>query len=583
MAAIDPNAPAAAPRTRKARAVVALDALVLVAVAVLVVFPVLAWLAARAQPVAPEPAIRLPALPPGGGGERLRHLPAGLSPGAALPTSPREPLGGRITERRLERVSEETDFGPWEEGHEFEQLRRAYRDAGLERLLPARPTADLGARLLLLAAEGRVPDSAAVAAYEVLDRARSRGGCAPQLDLLVLVVAGASDGPADVEREAARARQACPRDPTPPWLLGQYQSRGSDTASALATFRALERSFPRSAAGWSGEADAYLRVALEQPRTAKFTARRYYGEAFARYRRAARLDLLRRARAARVDAGARDRSGADAALPRRGNGAVDSRREQPAHTRPVGSLAVLPREHETSGRLGTTRLSPTTSDQGRLPVCLMAASSRPARRHVAKVPVTSVLMVDAGTSGVELALLGGKLSCPSCGGELRPWGHARERVLRGLAGVLVLRPRGARCRACRGTHVLLPAVALLRRRDVVVVIGAALMAKAAGAGFRRIARALGVPAETVRGWLRRFAADAEAIRARFTRWAFALDPGLGRVSPAGSGFADAVEAIGLAVRAFVSRFGSPVGWPVAALLSGGGLLCHTSCPFPALP
>jgi hypothetical protein len=44
--------------------------------------------------------------------------------------------------------------------------------------------------------------------------------------------------------------------------------------------------------------------------------------------------------------------------------------------------------------------------------------------------------------------------------------------------------------------VLLPVIALLRRRDVIAVIGAALMAKAAGRGYRRIARELGVPADT---------------------------------------------------------------------------------------
>ena len=53
--------------------------------------------------------------------------------------------------------------------------------------------------------------------------------------------------------------------------------------------------------------------------------------------------------------------------------------------------------------------------------------------------------------------------------------------------------------------MLLPVVVLLRRADTSAVIGAALVAKAAGAGHRRIAMVLGRPAETVRGWLRRFA------------------------------------------------------------------------------
>lgn len=46
---------------------------------------------------------------------------------------------------------------------------------------------------------------------------------------------------------------------------------------------------------------------------------------------------------------------------------------------------------------------------------------------------------------------------------------------------------------------------LARRRDAVADIGAALVAKAAGAGHRLIATGLGVSAGTVRGWLRRFA------------------------------------------------------------------------------
>jgi len=130
---------------------------------------------------------------------------------------------------------------------------------------------------------------------------------------------------------------------------------------------------------------------------------------------------------------------------------------------------------------------------------------------------------------------------------------------------------------------LLPELCLLRRRDGVAVIGAALAVRAAGGGHRPIAGWLGVPKDTVRGWLRRFARDAEAIRAHFSRWAFALDPELGAVSPAGGAFADAVAVIGVAARAFVLRFGPREAWPVVAVLSGGGLLCHTSCPFPGVP
>ncbi|WP_326809693.1 hypothetical protein OIE62_40760 [Streptomyces scopuliridis] len=55
--------------------------------------------------------------------------------------------------------------------------------------------------------------------------------------------------------------------------------------------------------------------------------------------------------------------------------------------------------------------------------------------------------------------------------------------------------------------------ALVRRVDFAEVIGAALVAKAAGAGARTIAARLGRPVDTVRGWLRAFARRAEQIRA----------------------------------------------------------------------
>ena len=191
-----------------------------------------------------------------------------------------------------------------------------------------------------------------------------------------------------------------------------------------------------------------------------------------------------------------------------------------------------------------------------------------------------MLIVCAEQARVEAELTGGALSCPSCRGVLGPWGHARERVLRCAAGDRWLRPRRARCRRCAGTHVLLADVALLRRRDEIAVIGAAIEAKVAGQGYRRIAGRLGVHADTVRGWLARFAQRAELVRAHFTRCAVALDAQLGAVLPAGSAIADALEAIAVAARAWVLRFGPDDPWPIASVLSGGVLLATRVPAYP---
>jgi Helix-turn-helix domain len=183
-----------------------------------------------------------------------------------------------------------------------------------------------------------------------------------------------------------------------------------------------------------------------------------------------------------------------------------------------------------------------------------------------------MLIVCAEPARVESVLVAGGLSCPSCRGVLGPWGHARERVLRCSWGARLLRPRRGRCRGCAGTHVLLADVALGRRQDEVAVIGAAIEASVAGEGYRRIAARLGAYPDTVRGWLRRFGERADQIRAHLTRCAVVLDPELGAVGPAGSDVADALEAIAVAARAWVLRFGPGDPWRIASVLSGGVLL-----------
>lgn len=122
---------------------------------------------------------------------------------------------------------------------------------------------------------------------------------------------------------------------------------------------------------------------------------------------------------------------------------------------------------------------------------------------------------------------------------------------------------------------------LLRRADAVVVIGGALLAKAGGLGHRPIARMLGRPVSTVRGWLRRFGARAEGVRVLFTGLLHALDPAVIAVTATGSVFGDALDVLGLAAAAAARMFGPRPAWQFAASASGGMLLgpgrsTHTS-------
>lgn len=205
-----------------------------------------------------------------------------------------------------------------------------------------------------------------------------------------------------------------------------------------------------------------------------------------------------------------------------------------------------------------------------------------------------VVTVEADQVRVESRLLAGQVGCPACPGALRPWGWARRRGVRGIAGML--RPRRARCPGCLVTHVLLPVTVLARRAYAVEVIGAALLARAAGAGHRRIAPELGVPAATVRGWLRVMGTRLEPTRQFLLQ--VAARAGVDRPVPKamGSPWRDVLAALGAATAAVTDRFGvfgvlGPVtAWQVAAACSGGRLLApgwpspgpgtgaNTSCP-----
>ncbi len=118
----------------------------------------------------------------------------------------------------------------------------------------------------------------------------------------------------------------------------------------------------------------------------------------------------------------------------------------------------------------------------------------------------------------------------------RPVGRqARPRVLRLSAGRSEThRPRLARCRACRVTHVLVSTRSFPRRPDPVEVVGAALLAAASGAGHRRVAAQVDRPATTVRGWLRRARANNDVVRSDDTVATYRLDTMASRLDPTGS-------------------------------------------------
>jgi hypothetical protein len=128
------------------------------------------------------------------------------------------------------------------------------------------------------------------------------------------------------------------------------------------------------------------------------------------------------------------------------------------------------------------------------------------------------------------------------------------------------------------THVLLPVTVLLRRADAAGVIWAGLLARAAGRGHRPIGLLLGVPASTVRGWLRRLASRLEAVRVHFLLVGRRAGVDLVVPKALGSPWQDVIAAVGAATEAVTGRFGTAgvigrvTAWQVLSSSSGGRLL-----------
>ena len=142
---------------------------------------------------------------------------------------------------------------------------------------------------------------------------------------------------------------------------------------------------------------------------------------------------------------------------------------------------------------------------------------------------------------------------------------------------LMVRPRRGRCSSCAATQVLLPADLVPRHADTVQVVTTALLAAHAGVGHRAIATDLGVPADTVRRWLRRVTARAGWLYEQAVRWAHEHDPLPPPIQPTGSSLGDALSAIGHAVMAIRLRLGvTATPWQLIGRITEGQLLTQSS-------
>ena len=107
------------------------------------------------------------------------------------------------------------------------------------------------------------------------------------------------------------------------------------------------------------------------------------------------------------------------------------------------------------------------------------------------------------------------------------------------------------------------------------VVGQALVGSAQGRSHRTIAAELGLPADTVRGWIRKVNGRAEWLRTTATSAAHLLDSMFDPLPPTQtrSTLAEAIAALGAAASAARRMFG-PIAtqWELLAAFAQGQLL-----------
>lgn len=163
--------------------------------------------------------------------------------------------------------------------------------------------------------------------------------------------------------------------------------------------------------------------------------------------------------------------------------------------------------------------------------------------------------------------------CPACGHGWVIFDGWRSRQTR--RGPVDIHRVLCTSEACGRSHSCWPDVLVGRRVDLAELIGAALEAKVAGGDQgtnRQIGDRLGVPAATVRGWVRRFAVVAEGLTVQLLAVAADADP-MVRGPPPGSDSRVAVAMVETVAGAIARLSGEPVNrWRFAVKVTAGGLL-----------
>jgi hypothetical protein len=134
------------------------------------------------------------------------------------------------------------------------------------------------------------------------------------------------------------------------------------------------------------------------------------------------------------------------------------------------------------------------------------------------------------------------------------------------------------CPCCGATPGLLPAFCVARRLDEVEVIGLALVWMVDGRPVAMVAALLAIARSTVRGWVARFACQAQGIAYRFA--GLAIEWGSEVFDLPAPPTRAAIEAIGRAYEAARRRLGGNVVslWRFVSAVSGGAVLATNRSP-----